>query len=122
LRTNLVGRLYNALDFNKADGHGKQICNQDMRRKKKTTIVTVEARERTTIRRGARQMIAWCDQCGAEVSMVTPNEAAALAGTEARAIFRALESGEVHFIETGEGALLICAQSLAGPSTKHSSN
>ena len=93
-----------------------------MRRKKKTTIVTVEARERTTIRRGARQMIAWCDQCGAEVSMVTPNEAAALAGTEARAIFRGVESGDVHFIETGEGALLICAQSLAGPSTKHSSN
>ena len=93
-----------------------------MRRKKKTTIVTVEARERTTIRRGARQMIAWCDQCGADVPMVTPNEAAELAGTDARAIFRGVESGEFHFIETGGGALWVCAKSLAEPSTRDSSN
>jgi len=93
-----------------------------MRRKKKTTIVTIEARERMTIRRGARQVTAWCDQCSADVPLVTPNEAAALAGTDARTIFRSVESGEVHFIETGKGALLICAQSLASASTKHSSN
>jgi len=85
-----------------------------MRRKKKTTIVTIEARERMTIRRGGRQVIAWCDQCGADVPLVTPNEAAEMDGTDARAIFRGVESGEVHFIETGEGALLICANSLAG--------
>src|SRR5262245_27936839 len=88
----------------------------------KTTIVTVEARERTTIRHGARQVIAWCDQCGADVPLVTPNEAAELAKTDARAIFRAVESGEIHFIETCKGAILICAKSLAGPSPKHSSN
>jgi len=93
-----------------------------MRRKKKTTIVTIEARERMTIRRGARQVIAWCAQCWADVPMVTPNEAAKLARTDARQIFRGVESGEFHFIETGEGALLICATSLAEPSTKHSSN
>jgi len=93
-----------------------------MRRKKKTTIVTVEARECTTIRRGARQVIAWCDQCGADVPVVTPNEAAELARTDARQIFRGVESGVFHFIETGEGALLICARSLTEPSTKDSSN
>jgi len=93
-----------------------------MRRKKKTTIVTIEARERMTIWRGARQVTAWCDQCRADVPLVTPNEAAGLAGTDARAIFRRVESGEVHFIETGEGALLICAKSLVGPSRKHSSD
>ncbi|HYW69824.1 MAG TPA: hypothetical protein VE961_02245, partial [Pyrinomonadaceae bacterium] len=75
---NSVGRLNNALDSNKVDGYDKQICNQHMRRKKKTTIVSIEARERTTIRRGVRQLIAWCDQCGAHVPMVTPNEAAEL--------------------------------------------
>ncbi|HYW72616.1 MAG TPA: hypothetical protein VE961_16455, partial [Pyrinomonadaceae bacterium] len=86
------------------------------------TIVTVESRERTTIRRGARQVIAWCDQCGADVPLVTPNEAAEMAGTVARAIFRRVESGKVHFTEAGKGGLLICAQSLAEVSTKHSSN
>jgi hypothetical protein len=89
-----------------------------MRRKKKTTIVTIEAHERMTIRRGARRVTAWCDQCGADVPMVPPNEAAEMAGTDARAIFRRVEAGEVHFMETGAGALWICAQSLAEASTK----
>ena len=93
-----------------------------MRRKKKTTIVTIEARERMTIRRGVRQVTTWCDQCRADVLLVTPNEAAELAGTDARTIFRSVESGKVHFTEAGKGGLLICAQSLAEVSTKHSSN
>jgi len=83
-----------------------------MRRKKKTTIVTFEARERMTIHRGPRRVIAWCDQCGVEVLMVTPNEAATIARTDARAIFRGLEAGEIHFIESERGALMICAKSI----------
>ena len=44
--------------------------------------------------------------------MVTPNEAAFIAGTDARAIFRSVESGQVHFIDTANGTLLICKKSL----------
>jgi len=83
-----------------------------MRRKKKTTIVTFESRERMTIRRSAFRMVAWCERCGADVQMVTPNEAGALFGADARAIFRGVESGEIHSIETTEGALMICVTSL----------
>jgi hypothetical protein len=83
-----------------------------MRRKKKTTIITFESHERTTIHRAAESLIAWCDQCGAEVLMVTPNQAANIAGTDARVIFRRLESGQIHFIEGANGALLICKQSV----------
>src|SRR5215831_14122362 len=100
------------LDFSKADGQDKQVCNQHMRRKKKITIVTIEAHERTTIRRGFRGVLAWCQQCGAEVSMVTPDEAAELSRTEVREIFRGVESGEIHFIEPAEGTLKICTNSL----------
>jgi hypothetical protein len=83
-----------------------------MLRKKKTTIVTVEARERTTIRRGFRGVLVWCQQCGAEVSMVTPNEAALLAGTDSLSIFRSIEAGAIHFLEAGNGELLVCCDSL----------
>ena len=83
-----------------------------MRRKKKTTVVTVESRERTTIRRSERPFLTWCDRCGAEVLMVSPNEAAALTHSDARAIFRAVEAGNVHFIEGEGGALLVCTKSL----------
>ncbi|HTG95568.1 MAG TPA: hypothetical protein VL866_23410 [Pyrinomonadaceae bacterium] len=83
-----------------------------MRRKKKTTIVTFESRERTTIHRAGQSLMTWCVQCGTEVLMVTPNQAANIAGTDARVIFRKVESGQIHFIESADGALLICKQSL----------
>ena len=44
--------------------------------------------------------------------MVTPDEAAALTETSARAIFRRVESGELHFVETDKGALLVCRNLL----------
>lgn len=88
-----------------------------MRRKKKTTIVTIESRERTTIHRLTRRLVAWCEQCGAEALMVTPYEAATLCSTDAQAIFRGVEAGEIHSVETERGALLVCSKSLRFPSS-----
>ena len=84
-----------------------------MRRKKKTTIVTFESRERTTIHRERQSVRTWCDQCSAEVLMVTPDEAALIAHMDARAIFRRVESGQIHFIESATGALLVCMDSVS---------
>ena|SRR5580765_141073 len=100
------GILANALKAN------ENFLDGDMRRKEKITIVTIEARERTTIRHGMPPGLAWCERCGAEVLMITPNEAAALAQTDARSIFRGVEAGAIHFIESAEGALLVCSKSL----------
>jgi len=86
-----------------------------MRRKKKTTIVTFESRERTTIRQSAPSLVAWCEQCGTEVLMVTPNEAAMMSQTDARAIFRRVEAREIHFIEDRRGELMVCSNSLPPP-------
>ena len=83
-----------------------------MRRKKKTTIVTFESRERLTIRQGASSILARCEGCGTDVWMVTPNEAAARAGTDSRAIFRGVESGEIHFVEGDNGSLFVCLNSM----------
>ena len=83
-----------------------------MKRKKKTTIVTFESRERLTIRRGSREVMGWCQHCDAKVSMVTPAQAAAVCRTDVHAIFRGVESGEIHSVEAAEGALMICTNSL----------
>jgi hypothetical protein len=45
--------------------------------------------------------------------MLAADEAAELLQTTARAIFRRVESGELHFTETARGALRICLGSLS---------
>jgi hypothetical protein len=50
--------------------------------------------------------------------MVTPNEAAARSHTETRAIFRGIEGGTVHFVESEDGGLLVCLNSVAAAATK----
>ena len=85
-----------------------------MRRKKKTTIVTFESRERMTIRHQAGRGFRWCGECGRDVWMVTPNEAASISLTDTRAIFRLVEAGKIHFLETETGELLVCSKSLEG--------
>jgi len=75
---------------------------------KKRTTVTIQTRQRTVVRRRGGQKVAWCEQCRAEVLMLTPEEAATLARTTARAIFHRVEAGELHFLETEDGALLVC--------------
>ena len=57
---------------------------------------------------------AWCSGCGAEATMITPQQAAALAGVTVRTIYQWVESNRVHFIETGDGLLLVCVNTL-GP-------
>ena len=61
---------------------------------------------------------AWCPRCDAETTMVSPQQAAVIAGVTVRVINRSVESELVHFLETGDGLLLLCLNSL-GESVKH---
>jgi hypothetical protein len=80
--------------------------------KKRRTEITIET-ERLLLLKGARRPIfLWCEECRAEVKMVTPEEAAAATGVRLRAIYRRVEAGELHFTETPEGQLLICLNSI----------
>jgi len=56
--------------------------------------------------------MAECLQCKARVEMVTPEQAVTLTNIRSRAIYAMVEDGQVHFIETNQGFLLICLFSL----------
>ncbi|MCM3871929.1 MAG: hypothetical protein ND895_14695 [Pyrinomonadaceae bacterium] len=79
---------------------------------RKRTVITIEKHRWTVVRSCRPSVVAWCERCGGHVRMVTPDQAAELAGTKPRAIYRRVESGDLHFVETGAGTLLICAGSL----------
>lgn len=53
-----------------------------------------------------------CEPCGGQVRMVTADVAAILSGVSPRSIYRRVETGEVHYTETPDGLLLICANSI----------
>lgn len=77
-------------------------------RLRKRTIVRVETKQLAVIRPIGNAVELWCEQCAAAVSMVTPERAAQLCQAPPRAIYRRVERGEVHFVETGTGEVLIC--------------
>jgi len=54
----------------------------------------------------------WCAACGTETTMVKPEQAAVIAGVTVRVVNSWVESDLVHFLETSEGLLLVCVNSL----------
>jgi hypothetical protein len=48
--------------------------------------------------------------------MITIDQAAVLSRLSSREIYRELEAGMIHFMETTEGSVLICFNSLTGSS------
>ena len=53
-----------------------------------------------------------CANCSEEAVLVTVEEAVKMSGISARAIYRLVETNEVHFAETAEGLTQICAATL----------
>jgi len=82
-----------------------------MNRRTEKLVITIETRQQTRIYKRRQTITMWCRLCAEDVSMISPNEAAALFSISARAIFRLTEKGEIHFLENELGALLICRNS-----------
>jgi hypothetical protein len=82
--------------------------------RKKRTEITIEIDEVVSVKGFSNQSgRAWCRGCANEVLMVTPAQAAVIARVSVRDINRRVEAGEVHFLETRQGALLVCISSLS---------
>ena len=82
-----------------------------MKRTTTKTEFTIEQRQRTTIRLRSQRLV-WCDLCAAPGWMLEPDEAAVLTATTVRNIFHRVDAGELHFVESEGGALLVCRTSL----------
>jgi hypothetical protein len=78
---------------------------------KRRTRITIETDEIVVARRIASPAQAWCARCGSDRGMVTPSQAAWLRNVDRSAIQKWMESGELHVLETADGAR-ICLQSL----------
>ena len=82
-----------------------------MSRRTGKTVITIETFQRTTVHLRRETKIAWCDRCAADTVMLASDEAAAHLQTTAREIFRLTEAGQIHYLETETGALLVCRNS-----------
>ena len=79
---------------------------------KKRTEISIEIDELVVITAGRAAIPCLpCPVC-AERAMVTPEAAAALARVTVRSVYARVEAGSVHFLETPDGVLLLCADSL----------
>jgi hypothetical protein len=78
----------------------------------KTTEITIETHEVWVIRRAKANAQARCPACDDQLTMVTVDQAVEIVRVSARAIYRWVESDQIHFLETAEGRLLVCLNSL----------
>jgi len=78
---------------------------------KRQAEVSVKTSRRLIIRpeKNAGQIV--CAECGE--MMLAVESLAALLGISRRAVYRAIETGTVHFVETEAGAVMICGASAA---------
>jgi DNA-binding winged helix-turn-helix (wHTH) protein len=57
-------------------------------------------------------VLGWCEACDRHVWIASPAEAAAALGSTARGVYRAIESGAVHYRETTTGEIAVCMPSM----------
>jgi hypothetical protein len=79
---------------------------------KTAKVITIETHRRVLIRSLREAFAAWCDPCGRETMMLTPEQASVIWGATQRKIFHQIENGHLHFMETEKGALFVCSNSL----------
>ena len=72
-----------------------------------------EKKETYTIRRTRTIVAQWCGDCGGEVKMSSPEDAATIVGLSTRSIYSGVEAGLTHFTESPDGSLMVCLHSLA---------
>ncbi|HWP42833.1 MAG TPA: hypothetical protein VNO14_06340 [Blastocatellia bacterium] len=78
---------------------------------KRRIIIETEV-ERLIVIRGHDSLVAWCGLCADQTVMIRPDHAARLCRITSRAIYRMVEAGLLHFIETTDGLIFICRNSL----------
>ena len=78
---------------------------------KQKTKIEIELSETVAYSKRRERFEAFCPQCKSLVEMAAPQVAAILHRSNEREIYRLVESGKVHFVETDR--VLICLKSLS---------
>ena len=103
--------------FCNADLSGNKVnCNAECRGKqskqmKQKTEIEIELNETVAYSRRSERFEAFCHECKSLVEMAAPPVAAILIQTTEREIYRLVETGKVHFVETDR--VFICLNSFA---------
>lgn len=82
-----------------------------MHRIRKRTEITVETEE-ILVRHAPQITKCWCAECGAEVSVATPEVASVIANLPAATITQGIASGQVHATQAADGRRSVCLSSL----------
>jgi hypothetical protein len=77
---------------------------------KQKTKIEIEVSETVAYAKHAESFEAFCPECKSLVKMCAPQMAAVLKKSTEREIYRLVETGKVHFVETDR--VLICLKSL----------
>lgn len=75
--------------------------------------IEVEVETEKIVLRGRAPSISWCRECGRHTAWVNAEQAATLAGVGEMMIYRMVELGRLHHVETTGGRLRICLRSLS---------
>ena len=78
---------------------------------KKATRITIETERVLTLRCGSLRRL-WCEQCGSETEIVTPEALGDLAPEGPEKIRQWLDKGELHWSQSPQGSVRICMRSL----------
>ena len=90
--------------------NANKLARQGFFKMKQKAEITFEVEESIILRQVAGGLTALCPRCRAQSEMIAPQHAAALAGLSEREIFRLMEAGKIHFIETDR--VYVCRDSL----------
>lgn len=82
-----------------------------MRISRKTEIKLRQTKRRMILLPETEEIIA-CPECEGDEVMMAAESAASVFGFSRREIYRMVEEGKVHFVETKEGVLYVCPTSL----------
>ena len=78
----------------------------------KRTEITIETETLMIFRTGTDSLRTWCERCGAESLLLTPEAAARLGGVTTSIIYARVEAGTLHHTEVSDGAVFICGLSF----------
>jgi hypothetical protein len=74
--------------------------------------ISVERHAVSILRPNREGILLHCEKCGTKAVMLPVETAAAITGTTPRMLYRWMEEEKLHFIESTDGTVLLCAESF----------